>query len=98
MSGTSMDGLDIVCVEFTYTNRLNYRVIASQTLAYTSEWKSKLSNAFHLNESLLTLLDLEYGIWLGTMVNEFIKTKNLSAHLIASVSYTHLTLPTSDLV
>lgn len=88
MSGTSMDGLDIVCVEFTYTNRLNYRVIASQTLAYTSEWKSKLSNAFHLNESLLTLLDLEYGIWLGTMVNEFIKTKNLSAHLIASHGHT----------
>lgn len=88
MSGTSMDGLDIVCVEFTYTNRLNYRVIASQTLAYTSEWKSKLSNAFHLNESLLTLLDLEYGIWLGTMVNDFIKTKNLSAHLIASHGHT----------
>lgn len=88
MSGTSMDGLDLVCVEFTSTNRINYRVIASQTLAYAPEWKSKLSNAYHKNEPDIALLDLEYGMWLGHMVNDFIKTNNLSVDLLASHGHT----------
>lgn len=88
MSGTSLDGLDLVCVEFTFTNRINYRLIASQTLSYTLEWKTKLSNAYHLNESKLAELDLEYGLWLGNQVNDFITKNKLSIDLIASHGHT----------
>jgi len=88
MSGTSLDGLDIALVEFNYTNKLNYRVLASKTIAYNPKWKSKLEHAFHCNESALSALDLEYGFWLGSKVNEFIETSHCKVDLIASHGHT----------
>lgn len=88
MSGTSLDGLDIALVEFNASNKLNYHVLASQTIGYNLEWKSKLEHAFHCNESELKALDLEYGIWLGSRVNEFIKNNPYKVDLISSHGHT----------
>ena len=71
MSGTSLDGLDIICVRFSYCNTWKYQIEFSTTYSYSDEWIQKLKNAPQLNEEQIRLLDLEYGILLGEMINHF---------------------------
>ena len=71
MSGTSLDGLDIICVRFSYRNTWKYQIEYCNTYSYSDEWIKKLKNAPQLNEEQIRLLDLEYGILLGEMINHF---------------------------
>jgi anhydro-N-acetylmuramic acid kinase len=38
MSGTSLDGLDIVYVDFDDNDPENYQIIAAETVSYSAEW------------------------------------------------------------
>ena len=43
MSGTSLDGLDMVCVRFSLVGeRWSFRILASETVGYTEEWRNRL--------------------------------------------------------
>ena len=42
MSGTSVDGLDLVYVRFKYENSWSYRIIYSKTYSYSDKWKTTL--------------------------------------------------------
>ena len=50
MSGTSLDGLDIICVRFSYRNTWKYQIEFSTTYSYSDEWIQKLKTAPQLNE------------------------------------------------
>ena len=45
MSGTSLDGLDIICVRFNYRNTWKYQIEYCSTYSYPDEWIQKLKNA-----------------------------------------------------
>ena len=77
MSGTSLDGLDIICVRFSYRNTWKYQIEYCTTYSYSDEWIQKLKNAPQLNEKQVRLLDLEYGILLGEMTNHFIQENKI---------------------
>ena len=77
MSGTSLDGLDIICVRFNYRNTWKYQIEYCSTYSYPDEWIQKLKNAPQLNEEKIKLLDLEYGILLGDMINHFIQENKI---------------------
>ena len=63
MSGTSLDGLDIICVRFSYDCTWKYQIEYCTTYTYSNEWLQKLKTAPQLNEMQIKLLDLEYGIF-----------------------------------
>jgi anhydro-N-acetylmuramic acid kinase len=90
MSGTSLDGLDIVYVEFSKNEgKFNFKLKAAETIPYSKAWKQNLRNAFDASEEELCKLDISYGNYLGAFVNSFIKKNEISeVDFIASHGHT----------
>lgn len=90
MSGTSLDGLDIVCCEFTLNNnKWHFKLKANETLKYSDKWKIQLANAHLLEGSALQLLDIDFGFFIGKACNKFIeKNKLRGIQFIASHGHT----------
>ncbi len=91
MSGSSLDGLDIVFAELgdgrgTWT----YEIKAASCYEYNNEWKEQLANAKNLSAYNYFLLHTAYGKFLAENVNRFIKENNLyhQVQLIASHGHT----------
>jgi len=85
MSGTSLDGLDMVYVRFDTNNLKDFKILKAETINYSKEWEEKLKNAFQYTAVELAKLDADYGIFLGEKINEFIKKHQISkVDLIAS--------------
>jgi anhydro-N-acetylmuramic acid kinase len=89
MSGTSLDGVDLVYVRFDYNNTYQFEILESDTVSYSHQWKSDLKAAFHFNKTELKALDLKYGDFLAEMILDFITKKNIKKiDLIASHGHT----------
>ncbi len=91
MSGSSLDGLDIVYTELDDSGgKWQYEIKAAACIAYTSEWQTKLQHAVSLNAYEYLLLHTAYGRWIGDQVNEFIAANHLhhKVQLIASHGHT----------
>ena len=89
MSGTSLDGLDLVCVDFHQSDTLDYQIIASDTFSYSDDWQQKLKTAFHFNPTEIEQIQLEYGRYLGNQVNRFIQDNQLlNIDFVASHGHT----------
>ena len=78
MSGTSLDGLDLVCVDFHQSDTIDYKIIAADTYSYSNDWQQKLKDAFHFSKSEINNLHSDYGLYLGYQVNRFIQDNQLS--------------------
>ena len=72
MSGTSVDGLDLVYVKFTKTFSWDFKVLASKTYNYNSNWVNKLRNSINLSSNFLLQLDKEYSSFLADKILTFI--------------------------
>jgi len=90
MSGTSLDGVDIVCCLIKQREgKWVYVAEAAQTVKYSARWREKLSTAKHLSSEELLLLDIEYGKYLGVLVHAFIiKNKLRGIKFISSHGHT----------
>jgi anhydro-N-acetylmuramic acid kinase len=88
MSGTSLDGLDMACVRFSYESRWQHEVIWCESIKYEHRWKDQLKKAMLLSGLELKKLDLAYGDWLGSAVNSFIEKYRISPELIVSHGHT----------
>lgn len=94
MSGTSLDGLDIVYVEFVKNNVKEFEIIHSETLKYSSVWEAKLREGVHKNSKELLALDAEYAVLLSEKVSSFIIKHTISVvDFIASHGHTILHKP-----
>ena len=76
MSGTSLDGVDLVYVSFYNDNYSEFKIIHAQTIPYANNWKHLLQNAIFSNKDDLHQLDKTYGKYLGNITNEFILKYN----------------------
>jgi len=89
MSGTSLDGLDVVAVEFEKINgNWNFNLLATNTFSYSDEWQNKLMNAPTLSGLELTKLNVDYGGSIANKIIGFLKEKKINPHLIASHGHT----------
>jgi anhydro-N-acetylmuramic acid kinase len=90
MSGTSLDGLDIVYTRIsTYKNKYNFEIMYCETIPYSISWENNLRNAFHQKTALIEDLNLNYGTYLGNSVNKFIKRNTITkVDFIASHGHT----------
>ena len=84
MSGTSLDGIDICYARFDYNRSYRFKILTATTYKYSDSWKLKLRNAYTRDENYLKNLDLEYGNYIGQLVNQ---------HLGDSVSEILVVLP-----
>ena len=96
MSGSSLDGLDMVFAELNVNaGNWAYEILAADCYEYSGEWKRKLQSATALTALDYQLLHTEYGRYLGTQVNRFIEAHNLQYRvgLIASHGHTTFHIP-----
>lgn len=92
MSGTSLDGLDICCVEFSgdvTTDVWSHRLVVGVTYPYTDEWAERLRSGPTLSGEDLVRLHVDYGHLLGRSVRRFIDESRLdTVDVVASHGHT----------
>lgn len=91
MSGSSLDGLDIVFVELEETSgKWKYNIGAASCLPYADDWKSGLLYATQLTAIEYQRLHTAYGHFTGSAINKFIADNDLhhQVQLIASHGHT----------
>jgi len=96
MSGSSLDGLDIVFAEFhENAGNWNFEIKSADCYEYSDQWMEKLKNATSLPALDYQLLHVDYGHYLGQQVNRFIEKNNLQYQvgLIASHGHTTFHVP-----
>jgi Predicted molecular chaperone distantly related to HSP70-fold metalloproteases len=89
MSGSSMDGVDLVLVRFKDDEeKYDFEILDAETIQYSKEWKYKLSNAFSSDPEQIAKLDLEYGKYLGTLIQKFSEKHHGAIDFVASHGHT----------
>ena len=91
MSGSSLDGVDLCCVEFTgdvLADVWSHRIIKATTVAYPPDWTKKLRNAPTYSGADLVKLNVDYGHYVGKLVRDFIDDADLNVNFVASHGHT----------
>lgn len=96
MSGSSLDGLDMVCVQLEEQQRKwQMEVLAAACLPFEGDWADRLQGATALSAKDHVLLDAAFGHYIGQQANAFIAEHDLhyKISLIASHGHTSFHLP-----
>lgn len=89
MSGTSLDGLDLCCVDFLYDNgKWSYKTVQADSVQYPSDLKNDLAGAQNMSALEYAKLNSDYGLFLGRAVADFMHKFNIMPDLIASHGHT----------
>lgn len=89
MSGSSMDGVDLACCEFTWDGfKWNYRILAAETFPYGEEQLSELESAFNWDRKKIDELDQKLGGYYAGLLNEFHQRIRHRPDYIASHGHT----------
>lgn len=89
MSGTSLDGLDLVACRFFRENgQWNYRVLAAETRAYPEEWLERLAGLTQAGGMELARAHADLGHYMGRCVAAFVQENRLQPLLVASHGHT----------
>ncbi len=88
MSGTSLDGIDIAHIEIRRENDWHFTIKQTQCVPYAVHILDKLKNAIQFTDSQLAQFNREYTIYLGSCINDFIKSHKIS-DLLAICSHGH---------
>jgi len=98
MSGTSVDGLDIVAVELVKLNETwSYKILKSKEVQYSLSLKNKLIQCIGFSGEQLIYLDLELGRFIGDEVNKFLNDTLIKPDIIASHGHTVFHQPGSGM-
>lgn len=96
MSGTSLDGLDMVaCRFFQESGQWDYRVLASETREYPREWETRLANLTQAGGMELARAHTDLGHYMGLCVSAFVQKYHLQPLLVASHGHTVFHQPDS---
>ena len=84
-----MDGVDIAYVEFTEDNgRWKFELKNAITIPYDEYWEEEIAQVYNLSAHHYALFNVEYGHFLGEMINNFMVERGLKPDLIASHGHT----------
>ncbi len=97
MSGTSLDGLDLVACRFMKDETWQFEVLKAGTISYSHEWVSKLASAHKLNALEFTLLNNDFGQFIGKNVAMFCSDIPQKPDLISSHGHTIFHQPSKKL-
>lgn len=89
MSGTSLDGIDLLHASIFYEKDVwTYKIHRAETFPYTEKWKKSLVNADKLSALEFINLHNQYGVLIGSIVNSFLKKSSSKIDFIASHGHT----------
>ena len=77
MSGTSLDGIDLVICTITKNKQWKFKIEKSETLKYSNYWRKILANLHTKNKEIITYTDIQYGKFLGGKINTFLSNKKV---------------------
>ncbi|MCK5137040.1 MAG: anhydro-N-acetylmuramic acid kinase [Bacteroidales bacterium] len=94
MSGSSLDGVDLACCEFSRDGSgWRFRIIAAETLPYPVDTRDKLEQACKWSMEKIDKLNIELGEFFASQINQFHSIHNLAPDLISSHGHTILHEP-----
>lgn len=94
MSGTSLDGIDVIYVTFKFDGRWSFKIHHAETLPYNEIWKKRLKNLIDLTSQELNQTDEDYTKYLSEKINEFISKNHIKdIDFISSHGHTALHQP-----
>ena len=91
MSGTSLDGIDVVYTKLSFKKKWFYKILACETFQYSEIWINKLIKAHTARAREFIQLDHQYGNYVGEIINKFLKKnkiKKSDVDLISSHGHT----------
>ena len=89
MSGTSLDGLDLVsCIFSESNNKWNYLIGQATTIPYDEDMNNLLNSAPGVSAIELLKMDRRYAEYIAQQINQFTRNTNFKADLIASHGHT----------
>lgn len=89
MSGTSLDGVDIAFCRFSNDkNRWTYEIVHGETIGYPDSWKQILLNLEKTDALTFQQTHVDYGLYLGALVADFIKKYDLKPDFVSSHGHT----------
>jgi anhydro-N-acetylmuramic acid kinase len=92
MSGSSLDGLDIVYAELEESGgNWTWSIPQAECLPYPADWFKRLSGATGLSALDYQLLHADYGHWLGAQVMRFMDVHGLQYKVALVASHGHTT-------
>lgn len=78
MSGTSLDGIDLVFVKFQFGEKVIFEIINSETHEYEQEWQDALRNLVSYSLEALHKIDEDYTMYLASIIKSFIVENNIN--------------------
>ncbi len=98
MSGTSLDGIDLVYVRFKFNQSWQFKIIHTKTVAYSRHWYQILKNLVSYPLKDLQQIDEDYTVYLSGIINSFIKNNEIKdIDAICSHGHTALHQPEHQL-
>lgn len=92
MSGTSLDGVDLVHIHFKIIDKKwTFEILECDTVSYNQRWITQLKAAVDFSDIELKNLNKEYTILIADIISNFIK-KNAISKLDAVCSHGHTIL------
>ncbi len=88
MSGTSGDGLDAACVHFELDKVWSFQIERAETYPFPQKLGKQLAISHQLSGLELSLLDVDFGTWMGEKVKDFCEKYQLSPDAVASHGHT----------
>ena len=88
MSGTSLDGLDMVACRFEFDKRWNFEILKANNISYSHKWVNRLTDIDELTALDFVFLHNEYGKFTGKQIAEFCADLPEKPLLIASHGHT----------
>lgn len=89
MSGTSLDGLDIVLCTFRKKHYFwEYNILKAKTVEYTNKWRKRITNASKSSSYEFIKLHKEYGNYIGKNINIFLNKGKYDPDFISSHGHT----------
>ncbi|MBT7623233.1 MAG: anhydro-N-acetylmuramic acid kinase, partial [Flavobacteriaceae bacterium] len=78
MSGTSIDGLDLVYAKFVFEESWKFKIISTKTYEYDNEWQVILKSIVKNNIESVKQIDQNYTRLLSEYILQFINEYNIS--------------------
>lgn len=78
MSGTSLDGIDIVYAKFFYGNDWSFEILNAETVEYPPNWYNILKGLLGKTLDELKAIDVDYTEYLGQVIERFIEKQSIT--------------------
>lgn len=90
MSGTSLDGLDLVDVSiWERSNSIKFQIHNTAVFPYSKAYQTTLKNCFNASQKSIQIFSTEYGEFLGNAVIKFMREFQIeNVNMIASHGHT----------